>query len=75
MIDTDLTRYEDRVLAALRAHTAAHGYHATVRELQAIAGIRSTSTVHRALDGLVRAGYVDRDAGIARSIRLRGVSV
>jgi DNA-binding IclR family transcriptional regulator len=46
-----------------------------VRELQAIAGIRSTSTVHRALDGLVRAGYVDRDAGIARSIRLRGVSV
>lgn len=44
----------------------------TVREICAATGLRSTSTVHAHLKTLERLGYITRDAGLNRSIRLEG---
>jgi len=44
----------------------------TVREICAATGLRSTSTVHAHLKTLERLGYIARDAGLNRSIRLEG---
>ena len=42
----------------------------SVREICKATGIRSTSTVHRALDSLCESGHIEREHGSARAIRL-----
>jgi repressor LexA len=44
----------------------------TVREICAATGLSSTSTVHGHLRSLENAGYITREAGLNRSIRLEG---
>lgn len=50
----------------------ADGIPPTVRELCAEAGIKSTSTVHGILAALEEGGYIIRNAGNSRGIRLQG---
>ncbi len=47
----------------------------TVREICAAAGIKSTSTVHAYLKVLEEEGYINRQSGLNRAIRLPGESV
>ncbi len=47
----------------------------TVREICAAAGIKSTSTVHAYLQKLEESGYINRDTGLTRSIRIPGEAV
>lgn len=47
----------------------------TVREICAAAGIKSTSTVHAYLKTLEENGYISRQSGLNRAIRLPGESV
>ena len=44
----------------------------TVREICASTGLKSTSTVHAHLKTLERLGYITREAGLNRSIRVEG---
>lgn len=62
---------------AIRIHTfiteyrQAHAYGPSIRDIAAAVGISSTSQVAYHLDALERCRLIDRDAGIARSIRIR----
>lgn len=44
----------------------------SVREICAATGLKSTSTVHAHLKTLERLGYISREAGLNRSIRIEG---
>ena len=52
----------------------AEGIPPTVREICAEAGIKSTSTVHGILSDLEDGGYISRNAGNSRGIRIMGSS-
>ena len=49
-----------------------YGVPPTVREICAATGLSSTSTVHGHLKALESAGYINRGAGLNRSIRIEG---
>ena len=66
-----LTKSQQKVYDLLRKE-APRGVPPTVREICAATGLRSTSTVHAHLKTLERLGYITRDAGLNRSIRLEG---
>lgn len=46
----------------------------TVREIAAAAGIKSTSTVHAVLNALEEGGYISRNAGFSRGIKIENSS-
>lgn len=54
--------------------TTPSGVPPTVREICNATGLSSTSTVHSHLKTLERLGYITRDRGLNRSIRVEGVS-
>lgn len=56
------------------AQFLAEGIPPTVREICAEAGIKSTSTVHGILSALEDGGYISRNAGNSRGIRIMGSS-
>ena len=49
-----------------------NGYAPSVREICAVTGLKSTSTVHLHLKTLEEKGLIERDKGLNRSIRLSG---
>jgi len=69
-IDTDLTRGQERVLAAITAHWATEGIPPTIRELETATGYRSTSAVHRVVRQLEQRGLISSTPGLTRSIKL-----
>ena len=66
-----LTNSQQKVYDFLRQE-ASTGVPPTVREICAGTGLRSTSTVHAHLKTLERLGYISREAGLNRSIRVEG---
>ena len=66
-----LTKSQQKVYDFLRQKTAT-GVPPTVREICAATGLKSTSTVHAHLKTLERLGYISREAGLNRSIRVEG---
>ncbi|MBQ9860939.1 MAG: transcriptional repressor LexA [Clostridia bacterium] len=69
-----LNEKQQKMLAFLKERIRT-GVPPTVREICAAAGIKSTSTVHNYLQKFQEAGYIDRDTGLTRSIRMPGESV
>ncbi len=69
-----LNEKQQKVLAFLQER-AQDGLPPTVREICAAAGIKSTSTVHAYLKVLEDNGYISRQSGLNRAIRLPGESV
>lgn len=65
-----LTPTQGTILAAIHALTAEHKYAPTLREIADRAGMASPSAVSRQIDRLVELGYVERQPGTPRSIRL-----
>ena len=63
-----------RVLAALDAHLAAHGYAPTMRELCSATGITSTSVIAYHLHQLRAQGLISFKDGLPRTIVRRGVA-
>ena len=72
---TNLTPKQQRIYDFIRTFTRQMGYPPTVREICAAAGIKSTSTVHAYLKVLEEEGYINRQSGLNRAIRLPGESV
>ena len=66
-----LTKSQQKVYDYL-LKTMPSGVPPTVREICNATGLRSTSTVHAHLKTLERLGYITRDAGLNRSIRIEG---
>lgn len=64
-----LTVSQQKVLDFLRERTA-NGVPPSVREICAATGIKSTSSVHGHLCALEELGYITRDTGLNRSIRI-----
>ena len=71
MVMEHLTKSQQKVYDFLRQETS-KGVPPTVREICAATGLRSTSTVHAHLKTLERLGYITREAGLNRSIRVEG---
>jgi len=69
-----LNEKQQKVLTFLQ-ECAQNGVPPTVREICAAAGIKSTSTVHAYLKLLESEGYIDRESGRSRVIRLPGENV
>ena len=69
-----LNEKQQRVLMFLKER-AQDGIPPTVREICAAAGIKSTSTVHAYLKLLEDEGYISRQSGLNRAIRMPGESV
>lgn len=69
-----LTDKQQKILEFLKDR-AQDGLPPTVREICAAAGIKSTSTVHAHLKTLEENGYISRQSGLNRAIRLPGESV
>ena len=69
-----LNEKQQKVLAFLRER-ANDGVPPSVREICMAAGIKSTSTVHAYLKTLEEGGYISRQSGLNRAIRLPGESV
>lgn len=51
-----------------------HGYAPSVRNIGAMLGISSTSTVHRRLNKLEELGWISKDKNITRSITLNSIT-
>jgi SOS-response transcriptional repressor LexA len=60
------------MLDAITAHWRARGYGPTYAELAETLGLRSKTAVTGSIDALVRKGYLLRDVGVPRSVRLVG---
>jgi len=65
----DLTDRQQAVLDVLCSHAAEHGYPPTVREIGALLGLTSSSTVHSHLAALERAGIIERDPTKPRALK------
>lgn len=68
----NLNKSQQKILDFIK-QTAPSGVPPTVREICAATGLSSTSTVHSHLKTLERLGYISRDRGLNRSIRIEGV--
>ena len=66
-----LTKSQQKVFDFLREQMPS-GIPPTVREICNATGLRSTSTVHAHLKTLEKLGYITREAGLNRSIRIEG---
>lgn len=66
-----LTESQRKVFEFLRKE-AGKGVPPSVREICAATGLKSTSTVHAHLKTLEKLGYIERESGINRSIRIGG---
>ena len=65
-----LTPTQGTILAAIHALTTEHKYAPTLREIADRAGMASASAVSRQTNRLDELGYVERQPGTPRSIRL-----
>ncbi len=66
-----LTKSQQKIYEFLKERMS-YGVPPSVREICAATGLRSTSTVHAHLKTLENAGYITREAGLNRAIRLEG---
>lgn len=66
-----LTKSQKKIYEFLQERMS-YGVPPSVREICAATGLRSTSTVHAHLKTLENAGYITREAGLNRAIRLEG---
>jgi len=66
----DLSERHIRVLTVMEGFQEKYGYPPSIREICDKANISSTSVVNYYLDQLEEMGYIERDQGVSRGIRL-----
>lgn len=67
-----LTRRQHQTLALIRKHIASQGEAPSLAEIATAMGIRSRAAVHRHVQALAEAGYIELLPGRKRGIRLIG---
>ena len=66
----NLTAREKRILDYMRGEINKRGYPPTVREVCASLDIKSTSTVHKALEVLERQGFIRKGPSKRRAVEI-----
>ncbi len=66
----NLKEREIRILGYMKQQIAEKGYPPTVREICAALGIKSTSTVHKDIENLERAGFLIKDPAKNRALMI-----
>lgn len=66
----ELTVRQELVFDYIKKYCNEHPYPPTVREIQRFLKVKSTSTVHYALSGLINAGFISKNGGKMRTIEL-----
>lgn len=69
----DLKPKEQRVYDFIKERIGINGYAPSVREVCAALNIKSTSTVQMYVDRLIDKGYIERENGKSRTLKLVGV--
>lgn len=69
-----LTNKQKAILKIIKEYIDKEMMPPTVREIGEIAGLSSTSTVQRYLDELERKGYIFKEKGCCRTIRVKEIS-
>ncbi len=67
-----LKKLEQEILDYIKETINAEGYSPSVRDISAALGIKSTSTVHLHLHRLEEMGYIQKEQGKSRTIRVEG---
>ncbi len=65
---------EKQVYDYIKETIRSNGYAPSIRDICTALGIRSTSTVHTCLDRLERKGFIQKENGKSRAIRIEGLS-
>ena len=65
-----MKKLEQEILDYIRETISAEGYSPSVRDISAALGIKSTSTVHLHLHKLEEMGYIQKEQGKSRTIRV-----
>jgi repressor LexA len=68
--DFGLTDCQKRIVEAIYSFYGKNGYSPTVREIGALVGLKSSSSVTHQLDRLEKKGWITRKSASSRSIRL-----
>ncbi len=68
----NLSDREQRILEYMKEYLAKWGYPPTVRDIAAALGIKSTSTVHKAIAALEEKGCIKKQAGKRRALDIVG---
>lgn len=66
----DLTPRQQQVLELIAAHVKEHGRAPTVREIASAMGVKAVGTIQDHLRALMQKGYLERDPGVSRGLRL-----
>ena len=71
---TNIENTRENILQSIIRYIEEHGYPPTVREIAAMTGLKSTSTVQHHLEVLREEGKIETDAGFnaPRAIRVPG---
>ena len=68
----ELTEIQKKILEILKSYISKHSIPPTIKEISALCGLSSTSSVHHQLSCLEEKGYIVRDKTKSRSIKLTG---
>lgn len=71
----ELKQIEKDILDYIKTTINDEGYSPSVRDISAALGIKSTSTVHLYLHRLEEKGYIQKEQGKSRTIRVEGTSL
>lgn len=69
-----LTEKQKEIFDIIKIYIEKEKIPPTVREIGAIAGLTSTSTVQGYINALEREGFISKDKGCCRSIRIKKIS-
>ena len=69
-----LTEKQKEILDIIKNYIEKKKIPPTVREIGEIAGLTSTSTVHGYINRLEREGFISKDKGCSRTIRIKEIS-
>ncbi len=70
----NLDSKEQRVFEYIKDNIRKNGYSPSIRDICTALDIKSTSTVHMCLERLEKKGYIQKENGKSRTLRIEGVS-
>ncbi|MBE6598415.1 MAG: transcriptional repressor LexA [Ruminococcaceae bacterium] len=70
---TTLDQKEQLIFDYIKENIRKNGYSPSIRDIRTALGIKSTSTVHTYLERLERKGYIQKENGKSRTLRIEGL--
>jgi SOS-response transcriptional repressor LexA len=65
-----ISKKQAEILKIVQSFINDHGYSPTVREIKKLAGLKSSSTVYLHLTKLQKKGYITKENGMPRTLRV-----